>query len=136
MKISPSLLAADFKVLGAEVKKIADAGAEMLHLDVMDGHFVPNMSFGPDVIKAIRPVSDIFFDVHLMIEKPERFVDKFIAKEHVSIASPIKNDENMFILRDVYGYENIWQVCGKISDYTGFIIPHLYRVRKIGIMFD
>jgi ribulose-phosphate 3-epimerase len=51
----------------------------MLHLDVMDGHFVPNMSFGPDVIKAIRPVSDIFFDVHLMIERPERFIDKFIA---------------------------------------------------------
>ena len=51
----------------------------MLHLDVMDGNFVPNMSFGPDVIKAIRPVSDIFFDVHLMIDRPERYIDKFIA---------------------------------------------------------
>lgn len=64
------------------------------------------------------------------------FVGKFNAKEHTSISSPIKNDENMFILRDTYGHDNIWQVCGKISDYTDAIIPHLYRVRKIGIMFE
>ncbi len=64
------------------------------------------------------------------------FIGKFNAKEHISIASPIKNDENMFILRDTYGHENIWQVCGKISDYTDAIIPHLYRVKKIGIMFE
>jgi hypothetical protein len=64
------------------------------------------------------------------------FVGKFTAKEHVSIASPIKNDDNMFILRDIYGHDNIWQVCGKASDYVGAIIPHLYKVRKIGIMFD
>ena len=64
------------------------------------------------------------------------FIGKFIAKDHISIASPIKNDEDMFILRDTCGHDYIWQICGKISDYTDAIVPHLYRVRRIGIMFD
>lgn len=64
------------------------------------------------------------------------FMGKFVASEHVSIVAPIKNDNDMFILRDRYGCINIWQVCGKVTDYTDAIIPHLYRVRQIGIMFD
>ena len=64
------------------------------------------------------------------------FVGKFVAREHNPVSSSIKNDENIFILRDVNGCNNIWQVCGKISDYTDTIVPRLYRVRKVGIMFD
>ena len=76
--VSPSILAADFSKLGDELKKIENAGALYAHLDVMDGMFVPNMSFGAPVIASIRKSSPIVFDVHLMIVEPQRYVDDFI----------------------------------------------------------
>jgi len=78
LKISPSILAADFSRLGEEVKKVEDAGADMLHIDIMDGHFVPNLSIGPVVVQSIRGKSNLLFDVHLMVEEPDRFVAPFV----------------------------------------------------------
>ncbi len=93
MKISPSLLAADFANLGASVAKVEPA-VDMLHLDVMDGAFVPNISFGPCVIEALRPLSRLFFDVHLMIERPERYIEAFRKAGADGITIHVESTEN------------------------------------------
>ena len=77
VKVSPSVLSADFLTLKDDIKKLADAGADMLHLDVMDGIFVPNISFGVPIIKSIKKHTDLPLDVHLMIDRPHRYIKQF-----------------------------------------------------------
>lgn len=77
-KLAPSILAADFTVLGEQIQRAAAAGADYIHVDVMDGMFVPSISFGMPVISSIRKVTDCPFDVHLMVQDPERYIDDFV----------------------------------------------------------
>ena len=76
--ISPSVLAADFSKLGDEVQSVSEMGADLIHLDIMDGHFVPNLSFGADIVRVIRPYSNLPFDVHLMITNPEIYISSYV----------------------------------------------------------
>nr|WP_308726352.1 ribulose-phosphate 3-epimerase [Desulfobacca acetoxidans] len=76
--IAPSILSADFSCLGKEVRAVVEAGADWIHIDVMDGHFVPNITIGPPVIKALRKITDLPFDVHLMIAQPEGYIADFV----------------------------------------------------------
>src|SRR5438309_8779884 len=78
--IAPSILAADFSKLGAQVAQAEAAGVTRLHVDVMDGHFVPNLSMGPVVVEWLRPMTKLFIEVHLMVEDPAKFAPAFIAK--------------------------------------------------------
>ncbi len=93
--IAPSILSADFARLGEEIQMVTMAGADWIHVDVMDGHFVPNLTIGMGVVKSIKPASKIPLDVHLMIEKPEKYIREFISAGSDYLTLHVESTQNM-----------------------------------------
>ncbi len=133
--IAPSLLAADYAHLADEIKKVEDAGAAYLHLDIMDGAFVPNISFGPELVAAIRKSTKLIFDVHLMINDPIRYVDRFVKAGADMITFHAESTDNPeAVIRAIASHE--MRVGMAISPGTPVeaILPYITRLSQVTVM--
>lgn len=157
IKVAPSILAANILNLGNEVKKAVDSGADMLHIDIMDGHFVPNLSFGPSVVKAVRKITDVTLDVHLMLQNPLDYIDVFAeaGADIITVHAEAESDVDLCIkkihshgikaglainpdtpIEPYYEYANKTDMILFMSVYPGFggqkfISDVLFKVQKL-----
>ena len=135
IKISPSILSADFSKLGKEIIALEKAGADYIHIDVMDGHFVPNITIGPEVIKRLRPITKLIFDVHLMIEPVDNFIKAFAeAGSDIITFHPEATKNLSETIKLVKSFGKKVGVSLKPESPISLITPHIDQIDLILIM--
>lgn len=135
MKVAPSILAANFIDLAKEIKRVNDAKVEYLHIDIMDGHFVPNISFGPDIVKQMRTETNVFFDVHLMITNPKEYLNSFVNAGSNSITYHYETNVNhLEMIELIHQARNKCGISIKPKTDPKEIIPYLNKIDLVLVM--
>jgi ribulose-phosphate 3-epimerase len=132
---APSVLAADFSMLGAEIERVEKAGCDLLHLDIMDGHFVPNLTMGPPLVKSIRKITAMCFDTHLMITDPLKYIEPFVSSGSDHITFHLEsNDAPDKVIDKIREMGCSVGVCLKPKTPASVVMPYLEKIDLVLIM--
>ncbi len=133
--VAPSILASDFSILGDEIKRVTDAGCDLIHLDVMDGHFVPNLTIGPPIVKSIRKVTEQSFDTHLMITDPLKYAKPFAdaGSDHITFHVECSGNPDE-VIEHIHGLGCSAGICLKPKTPAETVLPYLDKIELVLVM--
>ena len=135
IRIAPSIIAADFGMLATELRRVEDSGADMLHVDIMDGHFVPNITFGPDIVAKIHSLTKLPLDVHLMISHPRKYVVKFVEAGAANITFHIECDDSPSVtMAEISSFDCRIGISVKPKTPLSAVRDHLGQIDRLLIM--